>query len=93
MTTLSDTEAPDADAPVRLRATVYRALAAEMGARTVVACAAMHGMSRQALFRLLSGASTATLDVAMRMARDLGVSVEDLFEPRPSSRRAKRGPR
>lgn len=93
-TTLDDAEAPSTDAPVRLRASVYRALAASKGAKTVVACAALHGTNRQNLFKLLSGARSASLDLAMRMAEDLGVPVEVLFErtgrPQRRTRRAAR---
>lgn len=71
---------PKSDAPVRLRVHVYNALAAEKGAKTVVAQAALHGVHRSVIFRLKSGAGGAQLGLAMRMAADLDTSVEVLFE-------------
>lgn len=79
-TTTGDVLSPRSDAPIRLRVQVYDALAASKGAKTVVAQAALHGMHRSHMFSLRSGDSQPSLSLAMRMADDLGVRVEDLFE-------------
>ncbi|HEU4544525.1 MAG TPA: hypothetical protein VFR23_25585, partial [Jiangellaceae bacterium] len=59
---------------------VYDALAAAKGVKKVVQQAALHGVHRSAMFRLRSGERSASLDLAMRMAEDLGTTVEVLFE-------------
>lgn len=66
--------------PVRLRVSVHDALAARRGAHNITAQAALHGIHRSTMFRLRSGDRMASLDLAMRMAADLGVPVEVLFE-------------
>lgn len=66
--------------PIRLRVEVYDALAAAKGYRKVEHQAAWHGVHRSTLFRLRAGEGVPSLDLAMRMATDLGTSVEALFE-------------
>lgn len=73
-------DAPTADASVRLRVDVYDALARAKGYSTVESQAGWHGVHRATLFNLRSGATVPRLDLAMRMAADLGVSVEVIFE-------------
>lgn len=70
------------DADVRLRLEVYVALAAKKGAETVVSQAALHGVHRATLFRIRSGERSPSLELAMKMAADLGTTVEALFERR-----------
>lgn len=72
------------DADVRLRIEVYDALAAARGATTVVAQAKLHGVHRATLFRIRSGERLPSLELAMRMAADLGTTVEALFEQVPA---------
>ncbi|HEU4543427.1 MAG TPA: hypothetical protein VFR23_20010 [Jiangellaceae bacterium] len=79
-TTLGDEKMPKNDVRVLLRVHVYDALAAAKGIKTVVAQAALHGVHRATLFDLRSHKSSASLDLAMRMAEDLGTTVEVLFE-------------
>lgn len=64
---------------VRLRVGVYDALAAAKGYRTVESQAAWHGLARSSMFRLRGG-DTPRLDTAMRIAADLGVAVEVIWE-------------
>lgn len=66
----------------RLRVPEYDRLAASKGARTVVAAAGLHGLGRTRLFDYRSGRKTPRLEVAMKMAADLGTTVEELFELR-----------
>lgn len=68
------------DAKVRLRLEVYDALAAQRGVTAVVAQARLHGIGRQHMFDIRSGRSLPSLPLAMRMAADLGTTVEALFE-------------
>jgi DNA-binding XRE family transcriptional regulator len=75
-----DLSAPT-DVKIRLRVEVYDALAAERaGVTTVVAQAKLHGIGRQHMFRIRSGNSNPRLPLAMRMAADLGTTVDALFE-------------
>jgi hypothetical protein len=67
------------DDTVRLRLNVYDPLAAAKGADTVLAQAKLHGVHRATMFGLRRGNSP-TLRLAMRIANDLGVKVEDVFE-------------
>ncbi len=78
-TEFSNVAAESKDGGSRLRVAVYDALAAAKGYRTVAAQAEWHGLDRSTMFRVRSGQS-AHLDTAMRMARDLGTTVEVLFE-------------
>lgn len=71
-----------ADTSVRLRVEVYDVLAAAKGYGTVEAQATWHGMSRAQLFNLRAGRNVPLLTTAMRMAGDLGTTVEALFERR-----------
>lgn len=79
----SDAETPQSDgADIRLRLEVYDALALQKGKKTVVAQAAMHGVNRSTLFRIRNGERSPSLELAIRMATDLGTTVEALFERR-----------
>lgn len=79
----SDAQTPPGDGPdIRLRLEVYDALALTKGAKTVVAQAEMHGVHRATLFRIRNGERLPSLELAIRMATDLGTSVEALFERR-----------
>lgn len=77
----NDAEPSQNDAKIRLRVEVYDALAAERaGVTTVVGQAKLHGIGRQHMFRIRSGKWQPSLTVAMRMAADLGTTVDTLFE-------------
>jgi DNA-binding XRE family transcriptional regulator len=79
----SDASAPGSDgADIRIRLEVYDALAQAKGAKTVVAQAEMHGVHRATLFRIRNGERLPSLELAIRMASDLGTTVEALFERR-----------
>jgi hypothetical protein len=58
---------------------VYDRLARARGLRFVVDQAERHGIHRSAMFRIRGGGQP-SLDVAMRMAMDLGTTVEKIFE-------------
>jgi hypothetical protein len=58
---------------------VYDALAASKGHPTVADQALWHEIGRSTLFRLRSG-EMPRMDTAMRMAADLGVAVEVIWE-------------
>lgn len=73
---VSKTEVP----AVRLRVEVYDTLAAAKGYPTVVSQAKWHDVNRATLFNLRAGETVPRLDLAMRMAADLGVAVEVIFE-------------
>jgi hypothetical protein len=64
----------------RLRVEEHKRLAAKKGASTVVAAAELHGLRRTQLFDYRAGRKAPRLEVAMRMAADLGTTVEKLFE-------------
>lgn len=64
---------------VRLRVAVYDTLAAAAGYRSPEAQAAWHGIARSRMYQLRSGGSP-QLTTAMRMAADLGVAVEVIWE-------------
>lgn len=78
-----DGPAPKADVELRLRLEVYDALAKSKGVDTVVGQARLHGVHRGHMFRIRSGEQLPSLPLAMRMAVDLGTTVEALFERRP----------
>jgi len=78
----SDAEPRRGDVVVRLRVAEYDRLAKARGATTVVAAAALHELPRTTLFDYRSGRKTPHLPTAMRMANDLGVPVEAIFELR-----------
>jgi DNA-binding phage protein len=67
------------DATVRLRVAVYDALALSKGYTKVEAQASWHGIARSTLFRLRGG-GVPEMATAMRMASDLGVPVEVIWE-------------
>ncbi|MGX4657064.1 hypothetical protein ACWCHM_25945 [Micromonospora sp. SCSIO 07396] len=71
------------DAKIRLRLEVYDALAAQRNVRKVVAQARLHGIGRQHMFDIRSGRHLPGLPLAMRMASDMGTTVEALFERVP----------
>lgn len=75
-----DAESPRGDVIVRLRVDEYDRLAANKGARTVVAAAALHGIDRQSLFDYRSGRKAPNLTRAMKMADDLDTTVDAIFE-------------
>jgi DNA-binding XRE family transcriptional regulator len=76
----SDASPAQSDVKVRLRMEVYDALAEKREVTTVVAQAKLHGIGRQHMFRIRSGRWQPSLPVAMRMAADLGTTVDALFE-------------
>jgi DNA-binding XRE family transcriptional regulator len=80
----SDAPQPDSDTDIRLRLEVYDALAAAKGYRKVVDQAALHDVHRATMFRIRSGERLPSLELAMRMAADLGTTVEALFERKTS---------
>lgn len=80
MTATISGDAPRDAERAKLRVAVYDALAKAKGYRTVEAQAAWHDMNRATLFNLRSGATAPMLTTAMRMASDLGVAVEVIWE-------------
>lgn len=78
----SDGAVPKDDADIRLRLEVYDALAEKHGADTVVAQAALHGIGRQHMSEIRAGKKRPSLRLAIRMAADLGTTVEALIERR-----------
>lgn len=76
----SDGAAPKDDADIRLRLEVYDALAKSKGADTIVAQAALHGVGRQHMSEIRGHKKRPSLRLAIRMAADLGTTVEALFE-------------
>lgn len=78
----SDATSSKGDAVARLRVDRYDTHAAAKGARSVTAAAGLHNMPRTMLCEYRAGRRTPRLDIAMRMAADLGVSVEEIFELR-----------
>lgn len=68
-----------ATARIQLREDVFDRLTAERGAATDVDRARLCDMDRGNLIRIRKGQSP-SLELAMHMAGQLGVSVEDLFE-------------
>lgn len=65
---------------LRLRRDVYDRLAAAKGCNTADQQAQLHGLHRSTLFRWRRGDSGPLLATAVRIARDLDASVEELFE-------------
>lgn len=78
----SDGAALKDDADIQLRLEVYDALAKNKGADTVVAQAALHGIGRQHMSEIRGGKKRPSLRLAIRMAADLGTTVEALIERR-----------
>lgn len=80
-------ETPRIEEPkARLRVAVFDALAQRQGAETNPERAQLVGMSRAHFARLHSNATNPGLALAMRIARVLGVHVEDVFEYAPERR-------
>ncbi|WP_416902717.1 hypothetical protein [Micromonospora echinospora] len=75
-----DAFTPQSDAKIRLRLEVYDALAAQRNVKRVVAQARLHGIGRQHMFDIRAGRHLPSLPLAMRMANDLGTTVDALFE-------------
>lgn len=79
----NDAPSPDGEVAIaRLRVDEYDQLAAAKGATTVVAAAELHGINRTMLFDYRSGRKSPQLSTAMKMAADLGTTVEEIFELR-----------
>lgn len=74
-----DTEQTDSP-PTRLRVEVYDALAVPKGLDTVARQAERHGISRPHMYEIRAGRKGAGLGLAMKMAQDLGTTVETLFQ-------------
>lgn len=80
-TDLQDVSAHQQDG-VRLRTEVYDVLAAAKGYDTVASQAIWHGVARSTMFRLRSGGQP-NLQIAARIAADLGVAVEVIWGRQP----------
>lgn len=80
MTDSGDRLSARPDIAVRLRVEVYDRLAAAKGYTTVVSQAALHGLDRTHMYALKAGDNVPRLDTAMRIASDLGVPVEAIWE-------------
>lgn len=78
-TLLGDAQSAKPDG-VRLRLAVYDALAAARGCTRVAQQARLHGISKAQMYRIRNGERGVSLELAMRMARDFGTTVEVLFE-------------
>lgn len=68
------------DAKVRLKLPVYDRLIEPYGLATAPQQARWHGIDRAHMYRLRNGQREPGLKIAMKIARDLGVPVEALFE-------------
>lgn len=77
-TAKSNAESPKANG-IRLRVEVYTALAEKKGLTSVTAQAKTHGIGRTHMSLIRSGRKGVGLPLAMRMAADLGTTVEALF--------------
>jgi len=75
----SDASAQSVDA-VRLRVTVYDALASAHGYPTVVSQAAWHGLNKSSMSRIKNVAGNVSGATMMRIARDCGCPVEAIWE-------------
>lgn len=82
-TETKDASSQSTDGSVRLRTEVYDALAADKGYRTVESQVGWHGLTRSNWFRIRAGGPP-RLDTAMRVAADLGVAVEVIWERVPA---------
>lgn len=86
--TMQATGKKDAPLPVgngvRLRVEVYDALAEKRGLTSVTGQAKRHGIGRTHMSLIRAGRKGVSLPLAMRMAGDLGTSVEALFERVPA---------
>lgn len=74
-----DTPSLESDAPYRLRSNVFDALMLAKGVRTVEEQAERCRVDRATMFRLRSGATSTSLDTAMKLAEAAGTTVEVLF--------------
>lgn len=68
------------DATVVLRTDVFDDLTRALGATTDAARARLFEVDRATIYRMRRHLHTPSMDVAMRMAERLDVTVEDLFE-------------
>lgn len=75
-----DTLSGTPDVSVRLKVDVYEALAKAKGYRTIESQADWHGVHRATMHAWRNGENVPRLDTAMRIAADLGVSVETIWE-------------
>jgi len=75
-----DASPTPSDAKIRLRIEVYDALATRKNVKHVVAQARLHGIGRQHMFDIRAGRHLPSLPLAMRMAADMGTTVNALFE-------------
>ncbi|NBE80349.1 hypothetical protein [Micromonospora rubida] len=64
---------------IRLRVEVYDALAEKRGLTSVTGQAERHGIGRTHMSLIRAGRKGVSLPLAMRMASDLGTTVEALF--------------
>lgn len=64
---------------VRLRIEVYDALAEKKGLKSVTNQAMRHGIGRTHMSLIRAGRKGVSLPLALRMANDLGTTVEALF--------------
>lgn len=82
----SDAAPPEVDdVRIRLRTEVYDALAARKGVNHRAAQAQLHGLDRAHFGRIYTGDRTPTLRTAMRIAFDLGTTVDALFVREPAT--------
>ena len=85
---MEPTPNPDAPSPkadvVRLRVEVYDALAEAKGLKTREQQAKRHGINKTHMSLIYNGRKGAGLALALRMAQDLGTTVEALFGRRAS---------
>lgn len=80
MTDSGDTLSGTPDILVRLKVPVYEALAKARGYLTIEAQADWHGVHRATMHAWRAGENVPRLDTAMRVAADLGVQVETIWE-------------
>ena len=74
----TDAESPKPDG-VRLRVEVYDALAEKKGLTSITGQARKHGIGRTHMSLIRAGRKGVSLPLAIRMATDLGTTVEALF--------------
>jgi DNA-binding XRE family transcriptional regulator len=79
-TDLEDATAATKDGGVRLRTEVYDALAIAKGYTTPTKQAAWHGIGRSTMYLLRTGDTQPMASTVMRIAADLGVPVEAIWE-------------
>lgn len=80
----SDAAPPEGDVRIRLRKEVYDALANAKNLRHKAARAQLHGLDRAHFGRIYEGDRVPTLRTAMRIAADLGTTVDALFVREPA---------